>query len=202
MARELATQTIETTFRLVLDVHAVGLTDEQFFRLCLDNGELRFELTADGEMIIMPPTGSETGWQNAKITQRLGNWAEDDGTGLVFDSSTGFTLPNGSKRSPDASWIRRERWDALTREEQQWFAPICPDFVLELRSPSDDLATVQEKMLEYLANGAQLGLLLDPETRSVHIYRQGQPIEHLENPESLAGDPALPGFVLDTRDIW
>jgi Uma2 family endonuclease len=192
----------ETPFRLVLDICAVGLAEEQFFRLCVDNRDLRFELTAQGELIIMPPTGMETGWRNAKITQRLGNWAEVDGRGLVFGSSTGFTLPNGSKRSPDASWVRRERWEALSREERQRFAPICPDFVLELRSPSDALAMLEDKMEEYMANGAQLGLLVDPETRSVYIYRPGQPVERLEDPETVVGDPILPGFTLNVRDIW
>lgn len=202
MTRRLATQTFETHFRLVLDVCSVGLTENQFFRLCLDNRDLRFELSAQGELIIMPPTGSETGWRDARITMRLGVWAERDGSGLVFGSSTGFTLPNGSKRSPDASWVRRERWDALTRGERQRFAPLCPDFLLELRSPTDDLATLQDKMEEYMANGAQLGLLLDPETRSVYIYRPGQPVERLEDPENIGGDPVLPGFVLNMRDIW
>ena len=202
MARGLQQQNYEEPFVLVLDVCAVGLTDEQFFRLCQDNRDLRFELTAQEELIIMPPTGSETGWRSARITVRLGVWAESDGSGLVFDSSTGFTLPDGSKRSPDAAWIRLERWEALTATERQRFAPICPDFVLELRSPTDDLATAQAKMLEYLANGARLGWLLDPQAERVYMFRPGQPAEVLENPETVSGDPVLPGFVLNLRDIW
>ena len=202
MARGLQQQTYEGPFVLVLDVCAVGLTDEQFFRLCQDNRDLRFELTAQEELIIMPPTGSETGWRSARITVRLGVWAERDGSGLVFDSSTGFTLPDGSKRSPDAAWIRLERWEALTATERQRFAPICPDFVLELRSPTDDLATAQAKMLEYLGNGARLGWLLDPQAKRVYMFRPGQPAEVLENPGTVSGDPVLSGFVLNLRDIW
>lgn len=202
MVGKFATQTIETPFHLVLDVRAVGLTDEQFFRLCVDNRDLRFELTAEGELIIMPPTGLETGWRNAKITQRLGHWAEEDGSGLVFDSSTMFTLPNGARRSPDASWMRRERWDALTREDRRRFSHICPDFVLELRSTSDSLAELQAKMQEYIANGAELGWLLDPEATRVYIYHQGQSVQVLEDPETVSGEPVLRGFILDTHDIW
>ncbi|MBI2876469.1 MAG: Uma2 family endonuclease, partial [Candidatus Tectomicrobia bacterium] len=160
---------------VTLDVHSVGLSDEQFHRLCQNNRDLRIELTAQGELIIMPPTGSKTGWRNAKIIHRLTAWAEQDRSGLTFDSSTGFTLPNGAKRSPDAAWIRRERWEALTEEEQEGFAPICPDFVLELRSPADKLSMVQDKMHEYMENGAQLGWLIDPKERRVYVYRPGQP---------------------------
>lgn len=195
-------QTLEMPFLITLDVHSVGLSDEQFFRLCQDNRELRMELTAQGELIIMTPTGSKTGWRSGKIFHRLTAWAEQDRSGLTFDSSTGFTLPNGAKRSPDAAWIRRERWEALTEEEQEVFAPICPDFVLELRSPADKLSMLQDKMLEYMENGAQLGWLIDPKERRVYIYRQGQPEECLENPETIAGDPLLNGFILNVQDIW
>src|SRR5262249_22716107 len=148
------------------------------------------------ELVIMPPTGSKTGWRNSKITYRLTAWAESDGNGLAFDSSTLFTLPNGAKRSPDASWVRRERWEALTEDQQEGFAPLCPDFVVELRSPSDRLSDLQEKMQEYIDNGICLGWLIDPLEKRVHIYRPGHSIETLNNPVTLNGDPVLPGFVL------
>lgn len=202
MARESLEQTLEIPFPLMLDVHSVGLTDEQFYRLCRDNRDLRIELTADGELIIMPPTGSKTGWRNARIIHRLTAWAERDSSGLTFDSSTGFTLPNGAKRSPDAAWVRRARWEVLSEEEQEGFAPLCPDFVLELCSPEDSLSALQDKMLEYIANGAHLGWLIDPKARRIYVYRPGQPAECLENPETLTGDPVLPGFVLNLHEIW
>ncbi len=186
----------------VVNVKSVGLTDQQFYLLCRDNPDLRIELTADQELIIMPPTGSKTGWRNSKLTQRLANWAEANSDGLTFDSSTGFTLPNGAKRSPDVAWVRRERWEALSEEEQEGFAPLCPDFVVELRSPQDTLPVLQRKMLEYMASGAQLGWLIDPSSRRVHIYRPGQPVESLDNPGSIKGDPVLLGFVFRPADIW
>ena len=202
MAGEPLEYTAEMPPPLALSVDSVELTDKQFYRLCQDNRDLRLELTADGELIIMPPTGSMTGWRNARIMHRLTDWAERDGVGLTFDSSTGFRLPNGAKRSPDASWVRREKWDALTEEEKEGFAPLCPDFVVELRSPEDRITTLQDKMLEYISNGAELGWLIDPKARRVYVYRRGQPTEYLENPEAIAGDPALRGFVLNIRDIW
>jgi Uma2 family endonuclease len=124
------------------------------------------------------------------------------GTGVVFDSSTGFTLPNGAKRSPNAAWCPRTRWEALTREQRRRFPPLCPDFVVELRSPSDPLEALQEKLEEYITNGSQLGWLLDPEERKFYIYRPGSDVVCLENPESVSGDPVLPGFVLDLATIW
>lgn len=185
-----------------LDAHSLGLTDEQFFRLCQDNRDLRFEMTARGELIIMAPTGSETGRRNARVNQRLLNWSDADSTGVVFDSSAGFRLPNGARVSPDASWVSRERYEALSPEERERFAPVCPDFVVELRSPSDNLQELQERMAEYVENGARLGWLLDPQSRSVHVYRPGREAEILEGPEAVGGDPVLPGFVLDLREIW
>lgn len=187
---------------VLLNIKSLKLTEKQFELLCRDNRDMRIELTAQGELVIMSPTGMKTGWRNSKLTQWMANWAERDGTGICCDSSTLFTLPNGAKRSPDVSWIRQERVDALTDDQQESFAPICPDFVLELRSPSDTVRFVQQKMDEYMANGAQLGWMIDPYTKRVFIYRPDQPVECLENPESVAGDPILPGFHLNVREIW
>lgn len=187
---------------VAVDVHSLQLTDEQFLQLCRDNRDLRFELTAEGELIIMPPTGSMTGWRNADINYQLTAWAKSDSTGLTFDSSTGFRLPNGAKRSPDAAWITRDRWDALTEQEKEGFAPVCPDFVLELRSPDDSLSSLQDKMAEYIENGARLGWLIDPKARRVYVYRPGQPVECLEQPEAASGDAVLPGLVLKLKDLW
>ncbi|MFE1745605.1 Uma2 family endonuclease [Coleofasciculus sp. H7-2] len=179
----------------------IDLTDEQFWKLCQNNRDYRFERTASGELIIMPPTGSETGNRNIKIAAQLEVWSSQSNLGLAFDSSSGFKLPNGANRSPDASWVRRDRWEALTAEEQQGFAPICPDFVLELRSKSDSLKELQEKMQEYMENGARLGWLIDRKNQRVEIYRQGQDVEILENPATLSGEDVLPGFVLDLKQI-
>lgn len=192
----------EKAFPVALDLHSVRLTDDQFYQLCQDNDDLRLELTAEGELIIMPPTGGSTGSRNATITARVTVWAEKDGTGLSFDSSTMFILPNGAKRSPDASWVSRERWDALSEEERDKFVPLCPDFVAELRSPSDSLSFLQDKMDEYISNGAGLGFLLDPKAKRVYVYRPSKPVESLDNPQTVSGDPVLPGFVLDLKDIW
>jgi Uma2 family endonuclease len=178
------------------------LTDEQFFNLCQANRDLRFERTATGELIIMPPTGGETGNKNARITQQLMNWTDADGTGIAFDSSTGFKLPNGADRSPDASWIKLKRWDALTQEEKQKFPPICPDFVVELLSPSDSLKVAQEKMREYIDNGVRLGWLINRKSREVEIYRIGQEVEVLGSPVSLSGEDVLPRFVLNLEAVW
>jgi Uma2 family endonuclease len=187
---------------LTLDVKSAGLTDEQFYRLCADNRELRLELTAERELVIMPPTGGETGRRNTRLTQRLANWAEKDGTGEAFDSSTGFNLPNGAMRSPDASWVRRGQWDSLTRAQREEFIPACPDFVAELRSRKDRLRTLQAKMEEYIENGAELGWLIDPGTKRVYVYRPGRPVECLDAPSTLNGAPVLPGFVFNVSEIW
>lgn len=189
-------------FAVALDLHSVGLTDEQFYQLCQDNEDLRLELTAEGDLIIMAPTGGTTGSRNADINFQLTAWAKKDATGLSFDSSTMFILPNGANRSPDGSWVSRERWDALSRAERDRFVPLCPDFVLELRSPSDSLRFLQGKMQEYIANGAQLGLLIDPQPRRVFVYRADRSVESLDNPIGISCDPVLPGFVLELKDIW
>lgn len=175
---------------------------EQFYEFCLANRDLRIERTASGEVIIMPPAFSDTGNRNIKIAQQLANWAEQDGTGETFDSSAGFTLPNGATRSPDASWIKLERWNTLTEEQKASFAPICPDFVIELRSKSDTLSGLQDKMQEYMDNGALLGLLIDRKNRKVYIYCPEQEPEILDNPEIVKGEPVLPGFVLQMAKIW
>ncbi|NEO95083.1 MAG: Uma2 family endonuclease [Moorea sp. SIO3G5] len=178
----------------------IELTDEQFFQLCQDNRDLRLESTSKGELIIMPPTGWKSGNRNSRLTQRLGNWADSDGTGLVFDSSTGFRLSNGANRSPDASWVRRERLEALNPDPAK-LLPMAPDFVAELRSANDNLKTLQEKMQEYIDCGVRLGWLIDPQNQQVTIYRQRQDREVLESPSSLSGEDVLPGFVLDLSQI-
>lgn len=178
------------------------LTDERFEQICHSNQDLRFERTAEGELIIMPPTGSETGSQNSSLNAQLWLWNRQTRLGIGFDSSAGFTLPNGAIRSPDASWIEQRRWNNLTSEEKRKFAPICPDFVVELCSPSDRLADVQSKMQEYLDNGTRLGWLIIPEIRQVEIHRLNRDVEILSNPVSVSGEDVLPGFELDLQDIW
>jgi Uma2 family endonuclease len=187
---------------LKLSVQRTRLTKKQFARLCQENRDLRFELTAQQELVIMPPAGSETGWRNGILTSYLVTWARSDRTGLAFDSSAGFTLPNSAIRSPDAAWVRGERWTALSQDQRKEFAPLCPDFVVELRSPTDRLSDLQYKMQEYSDNGARLGWLIDPIDKRVYVYRPGQPVELLDNPATLSGDPVLLGFVLSVHDLW
>ena len=189
-------------YRLVLDIRALNMTKDQFLQFSSDNDDLRMELTAEKELIIMPPAGGTTSGRTSDLTTDLNIWARQDGTGKVFDSSGGFRLPNGAIRSPDASWVLLSRWETLSEPEQIRFPPICPDFVIELRSPSDRLSDTQAKMVEYIQNGASLGWLLDPQSRQVHVYRPGQEVEVLEGPDSVSGDPVLPGFVLDLTKIW
>lgn len=180
----------------------IDLTDEQFYQLCQNNPDLRFERTATGKLVIMSPTGSETGNRNAGLVAQLWVWNEQTQMGKVFDSSTGFHLPNGAARSPDASWVAGSRWSALTPEQQAGFAPLCPDFVVELMSPSDNLKQLQQKLVEYQDNGAQLGWLINRRDKQVEIYRLGQPVEVLDSPELLSGEAVLPGFVLQLAAIW
>ncbi|MGD1713800.1 Uma2 family endonuclease [Dapis sp. BLCC M172] len=165
----------------------LDLTKEQFWQLCRENDDLRFEQTANGDLIIMPPTGSSTGKINADLIYQLMAWRRQNNLGEVFDSNSGFLLPNGAKRSPDASWIKQERWDALTSEEQIYLAPICPDFLIELMSPTDSLLKTREKMQEYIENGAELGWLINRKQQQVEIYRQGQEVEILDNPNIVLG---------------
>ena len=181
---------------------AVELTDDQYFALCAINRELRLERTAEGDLIIMPPTGAETGNRNSEISRQFGNWTKQNGTGAAFDSSTGFKLPNGADRSPDASWVLRTRLAELTTEQKKKFLPLAPDFAIELKSPTDHFADQQAKMEEYRDCGVRLGWLINPETRQVQVYRPGKEIETLENPLEVSGEPELPGFVLDLREIW
>jgi Uma2 family endonuclease len=183
-------------------VQATAMTEEQFYQFCQANQELRIERTAKGDVIVMPAVFSDTGNRNFNLAVQLGIWIERDGTGLGFDSSAGFTLPNGATRSPDAAWVNLERWNALTEKQQTSFAPICPDFVIELRSHSDSLITVQEKMKEYIANGTLLGWLIDRQNRQVYIYRPNLEPEIFHAPETISGDPELPGFELVMAKIW
>ncbi|NEN88679.1 MAG: Uma2 family endonuclease [Okeania sp. SIO3H1] len=178
------------------------ITHEQFLELALVNRDLQLERTATGELIIMAPTGSDTGRQNLGIEALLWLWNRRTKLGVAFNSSSGFHLPNGSDRSPDAAWVKQERWDSLTREEQETFAPLCPDFVVELRSKNDTILELQKKMKEYQSNGARLGWLIDSKNRKVEIYRQDREVEILENPNSLSGEDVLPGFVLDLTEVW
>jgi Uma2 family endonuclease len=188
---------------LLVRLHpVVNMTDAQFFDFCQLNRELRIERTATGDLIIMPPTGSATGGRNFNLIGQLWRWTDQDGTGIGFDSSTGFTLPNGAQRSPDAAWIKLDRWNQLTEEQQERFAPISPDFVVELRSPSDNMTDLQAKMQEYIENGVQLGWLIDRPQRQVFIYRANVSVEQLDNPDHLSGESLLPGFVLDLSKIW
>jgi Uma2 family endonuclease len=180
----------------------IDMSDQQFFELCQLNRDLRVERTSQGDLVIMPPTGGETGRMNFELTGFFGRWVHADGTGVGFDSSIGFTLPNGATRSPDLAWVKRERWEGLTAEQRQQFPPLCPDFVMELRSPSDALEYVQAKMQEYLDNGARLGWLIDPVEKKVYIYRPQTPVACLDNPQTISGERVLPGFVLELGRVW
>jgi len=187
-----------------LDLHQLlQLTDEQFYELCQKNRDLRIERTARGDLIIMAPTGGETGNRNIDLAFQLQGWSrQNESLGVAFDSSTGFKLPNGADVSPDASWVRRDRIDALTPEQKRRFLPLCPDFVVELRSPTDSLAKLRAKMEEYRENGTRLGWLIDPKNKQVEIHRTGQDAEVLQNPETLSASDVLPGFVLEVAPIF
>jgi Uma2 family endonuclease len=178
------------------------ITAEQFEELCRKYDELRLELTSTGELIVMPPTGLETGRRNFDLTYQLGAWSREDGTGVCFGSNAGFTLPNGAIRSPDAAWVKREKWDGLAKRQKEIFGRICPDFVVELRSPSDNLTQLYLKMFEYLENGASLGWLIDPSKRRVYVYRPNQETVVLDNRETVSADPLLPGFTLNLTELW
>jgi Uma2 family endonuclease len=181
---------------------ATKVSDEEFADLCRLNPELQFERTSKGELVIMSPTGGRTGSRNFKLISQFGVWTAKDLSGIAFDSSTVFTLPNTAKRSPDLSWVRNERWNALSPQEQEQFPPLCPDFVVELRSRTDSLRNLKEKMEEYISNGAELGWLIDPSERRVHVYRARATPEVLEDPKEVSGEPLLRGFVLDIQALW
>jgi len=181
---------------------AIDMDDEQFFQFCQLNGDLQIERTAEGDIIIMAPEAGSSGRGNTQLTVAFGLWAERNGTGQVFGSSTGFNLPNGATRSPDVAWVRNERLHDLTDEQWHKFLPLCPDFVLELRSPSDSMRELHKKMEEYGENGAQLGWLLDPASKQVHSYRPGTAVEMVNDPATLSGEPLLRGFVLDVPQVW
>lgn len=190
---------------IVLRLGSMGeLTDDLLLELSSLNEALRLEKNAKGELEILPPAHPPTGRKNSRVTARLDNWAESDERGEAYDSSAGFTLPNGAVRSPDASWILKTRLEELTQEQRQGFWRICPDFVIEIRSSSDTLRGLQRKMEEYIENGVRLGWLIDSldQRRRVYVYRPGSEVEILEGPESLSGEPELPGFILDLQFIW
>jgi Uma2 family endonuclease len=186
---------------IILDLDSIiNLTHEQFYQLCQANPDIRLERNATGELIIMPPTGWGTGKQNTKLIQQLANWAEADGTGVAFESSTGFILPNGANRSPDVAWVQQERLDALNPDPDR-FLPLAPDFVIELMSANDTLEKTQAKMREYRDNGVRLGWLIYPKKQRLEIYRLGREVEVLQSPSSLSGEEVLPGFVLNLEEI-
>lgn len=187
---------MELTLPLKLDLNHVHLTDEQFYQLCLNNPEWNIERNAKGALIVMSPVGGESGKREANYIIDLGIWNRQTQLGEVFSSSTIFKLPQGGSRSPDAAWVERSRWQALTPEQRQKFPPIAPDFVIELRSATDNLADLQEKMQEYLDSGVRLGWLLNPQDQQVEIYRQGQEKEVRALPTVLSGEAVLPGFEL------
>lgn len=186
----------------ILNVKKVHLTEEQFEELCQDNPDVRVELTAKGELVIMPPTGYDSGWRNSELNYQVSSWSRRDKTGIVFDSQTMFTFPNGAKRMPDVSWIRKEKTLHLTAEDKKGFARVTPDFVIELRSPSDDLEDLKDKMIEYIENGVRLGWLIDPLEKRVHIYRPEREPEILDDPETISGEDVLAGFTLNVREVW
>ncbi len=186
----------------VFDFSPSRLTDEQFESLCRNHPELNLEMSAEGELIIVPPTLPYTGEKNADLIFEVSLWARKDKTGIVFDSSSFFTFPNGAKRSPDVSWVLREKWDNLSEVEKKRFSRLVPDFVIELRSSSDSLKKLQKKMAEYISNGVRLGWLIDPENKRVHIYRANGEIELLDNPETVSGEDVLRDFELNVREIW
>jgi Uma2 family endonuclease len=177
------------------------LTDDEYFDFCQRNRKLRIEMTKEGQMIIMLPVGGEGGHRNFNLNGEFYAWVKADDTGVGFDSSTGFKLPNGAKRSPDLAWIRRDRWEALPKKQRKKFPPICPDFVVELRSETDSLETLKEKMEEYLANGAQLGWLIDPLEKKVYVYRPKVRVKVLNHPKTISGELLLKGLTLDLAGI-
>jgi Uma2 family endonuclease len=187
------------TLRLEPTLH---LSDDQLLELCQLNRDLRIERTSQGDLVIMTPAGAGSGRRNSEILFQLESWAKQDGTGVVFSASAGFLLPSGAMRAPDAAWVQRSRLIGLSREAKEKFLPLCPDFVLELRSPTDRVSVLEEKLAEYQDNGARLGWLIDPFEKTVHVYNPGREPEILEEPAFLSADPVLPGFRLRLEEIW
>ncbi|AFZ03063.1 Uma2 family endonuclease [Calothrix sp. PCC 6303] len=188
---------------LTLNINSIiKLTKEQFYQLCEENPDLKLERNTQGELIIMPPTGGETGRSNVNLILQVASWNEQNQLGEVFDSSTGFTLPSGADRSPDVSWVEKSRWDALTKEQKERFIPLCPDFVIEILSPNDSLKKTQQKIQEYIENGCSLGWLLNRKKQEVEIYRPGKDVEVLNSPQSLSGEDILPGLIVNLQKIW
>jgi Uma2 family endonuclease len=189
-------------FKFESESEPMKFTDDEFWEFCRQNDEMRIEMTKEGDVIIMPPTGSETSDRNSEINFQLRLWAKKDGRGKVYESSGGFKLPNGATVSPDASWVRKERIEKFTAKQREKFLPLCPDFVLELRSASDSLKDSQAKMAEYIENGARLGWLINPKEKEIYIYRAGGEIEILQNPQAVSGESVLENFELDLTEIW
>ena len=189
------------TYTLNVKAFTDSISDRSLEQLCRENPDLRFETDANGKLIIMPPTGSESGKRNGDLFGQVWYWNRQSKTGVVFDSSTGFKLSNGATRSPDVSWISIERWNSLSDKQKRGFAPIDPDFVIELMSPTDDLSITQQKMSEYMNCGIKLSWLINPDEKQVEIYRLGKEKEILNNPSSLSGEDVLPGLTIDLSDI-
>ncbi len=197
------TAVADATSRLRLRLSSkLRLSDEELFELCRLNSDVRIERSAKGDLEIMPPVGGEGSHRNSELIFALVGWTKRDRTGLVFDSSGGFILPDGAKRSPDAAWVLGSRLAGLDPSAKKKFLPLCPDFVVELRSPSDGLSALQSKMQQYLDNGARLGWLIDADQRRVYVYRPGKPVAELSETGTISADPELPGFLLDLRPIW
>jgi len=196
------TPTIQYPFVLHFQAMLRRFDDGDFYEFCQANQDWRIERTSDGDIIILPPIGGETGRRNFDLSGMFYAWVKSDGTGKGFDSSTVFTLPSGANRSPDVAWVKLTRWTALTDDERKGFPPVCPDFVIELRSHTDSPSTLQDKMQEYIANGAQLGWLIDPMEKKVYVYRPRTEVECLENPASISGGTLLEGFTLDLAEVW
>ncbi len=188
-------------FPISLKINTKSWTNDEYFDFCQKHQDLRIETNKYGDLMIMPPTGGETSDRNTEIIRQLANWGKENKKGKVFESNVEFELPSGAKKSPDASWILKERYFALTQKEREGFPPICPDFVIELRSKSDRLKPIQDKMAEYIENGVRLGWLIDPYQKQVHIYRKSGEIEILENPKTVSGEDVLEGFVLGLEEI-
>ena len=197
-----ATEPVFSTLILHVGRAHNRFSDARFYELCQANRDLRLERNPQGDLIIMPPAGGESGLSNSEVTRQLGNWNAREKTGAVFDSSTGFSLPNGAIRAPDATWVRIDRWRSLTRAQRKKFPPLAPDFVIEIRSETDTLPPLRAKMREYMECGVRLGWLIDPLERRVEVFRPGKKPREIKNPSTLSGEPELAGFSLELEPIW